>query len=101
MGVVIRDLIIVTFTICLTSVANAAQGTATYYTAPYVQQAMLYGPTGQHVGEYSLMHWGQQSRCPTLQGHQRLCGGTIDLSEQAFSAIAYIRAGRIKIEYTQ
>ena len=29
------------------------------------------------------------------------CGGTIDLSKQAFSAIAYLSAGRIKIEYTQ
>ena len=36
MGVVICDLIIVTFTIYLTSVANAALGIATYYTAPYI-----------------------------------------------------------------
>ena len=29
------------------------------------------------------------------------CEGTIDLSKQAFSAIAYLSAGRVKIEYTQ
>ena len=38
MGVIIRDLIMVTVAICLISVANAAQGTATFYTPPYVRE---------------------------------------------------------------
>ena len=29
------------------------------------------------------------------------CEGAIDLSDQAFSAIVYLSAGRIKIEYTR
>ncbi|KAK7854644.1 eg45-like domain containing protein [Quercus suber] len=37
MGVIIRDLIMVAMAICLISVANAAQGTATFYTPPYVR----------------------------------------------------------------
>jgi hypothetical protein len=39
MGVmVIRGLIMASMAIFLTSVANAAQGTATFYTPPYVRE---------------------------------------------------------------
>lgn len=39
MGVVLRSLMmVITMALCLTSVANAAQGTATFYTPPYVRE---------------------------------------------------------------
>ena len=38
MGVIIRDLIMVTMAIFLISVANAAEGTATFYTTPYIRE---------------------------------------------------------------
>jgi hypothetical protein len=38
MEVSIRVFIVVTMAICLASVANAAQGTATFYTPPYVRE---------------------------------------------------------------
>ena len=38
MGVVIRALIMVIMAISMASVANAAQGTATFYTPPYVRE---------------------------------------------------------------
>ncbi|XP_035549415.1 EG45-like domain containing protein [Juglans regia] len=130
MGLGIRALIMVSMTICsLTSVANAAQGTATFYTPPYVPSS-CYGfqNNGVMIAAASDAIWGNRAACgrsyrvrcigSTNQGVPQPCKstsvvvkivdycppgcqGTIDLSREAFSAIANLNAGKIRIEYTQ
>ncbi|KAG6644203.1 hypothetical protein I3843_08G040400 [Carya illinoinensis] len=130
MGLGIRALIIVSMTIfTLTSVANAAVGTATFYTPPYVPSS-CYGfqNNGVMIAAASDVIWGNRAACgrsyrvrcigATNQGVPQPCKGTsvvvkivdycppgcqgtIDLSQEAFSAIANPAAGKIRIEYTQ
>ncbi|KAL4654516.1 EG45-like domain containing protein [Castanea sativa] len=129
MVVIIRALIMATMAICLISVANAAQGTATFYTPPYIPSS-CYGNqnNGVMIAAASDAIWGNRAACgrmyrvrctgATNQGVPQPCKstsvvvkivdycppgckGTIDLSQEAFSAIANPDAGKIKIEYTQ
>ncbi|XP_035549521.1 EG45-like domain containing protein [Juglans regia] len=130
MGLGIRALIMVSMTIfTLTSVANAAEGTATFYTPPYVPSS-CYGfqDDGVMIAAASDVIWENRAACgrsysvrcigATNQGVPQPCKdtsvvvkivdycppgcqGTIDLSQEAFSAIANPDAGKIKIEYTQ
>ncbi|XP_041021943.1 EG45-like domain containing protein [Juglans microcarpa x Juglans regia] len=130
MGLGIRALIMVSITMCtLTSVANAAEGTATFYTPPYVPSS-CYGfqNNGVMIAAASDAIWGNRAACgrnyrvrcigATNQGVPQPCKGTsvvvkivdycppgcqgtIDLSQEAFSAIANPDAGKIRIEYTQ
>ncbi|GMY35485.1 EG45-like domain containing protein [Fagus crenata] len=129
MGVSIRVLIVVTMAICLASVANAAQGTATFYTPPYVPSSCYgYQDNGVMIAAASDAIWANRAACGrmyrvkciggTNQGVPQPCKGTsvvvkivdycppgcqgtIDLSKEAFSIIANPDAGKIKIEYTQ
>ncbi|XP_041021945.1 EG45-like domain containing protein [Juglans microcarpa x Juglans regia] len=130
MGLGIRALIMVSITICtLTLVANAAEGTATFYTPPYVPSS-CYGfqNDGVMIAAASDAIWENRAACgrsyrvrcigATNQGVPQPCTGTsvvvkivdycpsgcqgtIDLSQEAFSAIANPDAGKIRIEYTQ
>ncbi|KAB1204183.1 EG45-like domain containing protein [Morella rubra] len=131
MGVVLRSLMmVITMALCLTSVANATQGTATFYTPPYVPSSCYgYQHNGVMIAAASDVIWGKRAACgrryrvrclgPTnKRGVPRPCkggsvvvkivdycppgcAGTIDLSKQAFAQIANSDAGKIQIEYTQ
>ncbi|XP_062165392.1 EG45-like domain containing protein [Alnus glutinosa] len=130
MGMVnIRGLMMVSMAICLTSVVNAAQGTATFYTPPYVPSSCYgYQNDGVMIAAASDAIWGNRAACgrryrvkcigATNQGVPQPCKGTnvvvkivdycppgcrgtIDLSQEAFSMIANPDAGKINIEYTQ
>ncbi|GMY35478.1 EG45-like domain containing protein [Fagus crenata] len=129
MEVSIRVLIVVTMAICLASVANAAQGTATFYTPPYVPSSCYgYQDNGVMIAAASDAIWANRAACGrmyrvkcvggTNQGVPQPCKGTsvvvkivdycppgcqvtIDLSKEAFSKIADTNSGKIKIEYTQ
>ncbi|KAG6644205.1 EG45-like domain containing protein [Carya illinoinensis] len=128
MGLGIRALIMVSMTIfALTSVANAAEGTATFYT-PYVPSSCYgYQNNGVMVAAASDAIWENRTACgrsyrvrcteATNQSVSHHCKGTsivvkivdycptgcqatIDLFQEAFSAIANPDAGKINIEYT-
>lgn len=132
MGFEIRVLIVVTvavLVVCLPSVAFAAQGTATFYTPPYVPSSCYgYQNNGVMIAAASDAIWGNRAACgrsyrvrctgATNQGVPQPCKGTsvvvkivdycppgcrgtIDLSQEAFAAIANPDAGKIQIEYTQ
>ncbi|KAJ4709420.1 EG45-like domain containing protein [Melia azedarach] len=116
-------------TICLSSVAFASQGTATFYTPPYVPSACNgFKNDGTMIAAASDVLWNNGAVCnksfrirctgPTNQGIAQPCrggtivvkivdycpagcAGTIDLSREAFSQIANPDAGKIKIEYNQ
>ncbi|KAG6698863.1 hypothetical protein I3842_08G040600 [Carya illinoinensis] len=65
MGVVFRGLIMVTIAICLMSVAaNAAQGTSSYYTSPYLPST-CYGnkDSGVMIAKVSDVLWNNQAGC--------------------------------------
>ncbi|XP_062079753.1 EG45-like domain containing protein [Humulus lupulus] len=125
-----RVLLIVLGTlICLSSVAHAASGTATFYTPPYVPSS-CYGfqDNGVMIAAASDVLWNNREACgkryriectgATNQGVPRPCtgqsvvvqivdycppgcAGTIDLSSEAFSIIANPDAGKVMITYTQ
>uniref|UniRef100_A0A2N9HPK2 Expansin-like EG45 domain-containing protein n=1 Tax=Fagus sylvatica TaxID=28930 RepID=A0A2N9HPK2_FAGSY len=130
MGVVIRALIMVIMAISMASVANAAQGTATFYTPPYVPSSCNgYQNDGVMIAAASDAIWDNRAACGRkyrvkCTGATNLgvpqpckgtnvvvkivdycpspaCRGTIDLSKEAFSKIADPDAGKIKIEYTK
>ncbi|XP_062163330.1 EG45-like domain containing protein isoform X2 [Alnus glutinosa] len=121
-------MMVVSMAVCLTSVANAAQGTATFYTPPYVPSSCYgYQNNGVMIAAASDAIWGHRAACgrrysvrcigatnkgpPPCHGTSVVvkivdycptrCHGTIDLSQAAFSAIANTDAGKIKIEYIQ
>ena len=132
MGFEIRVLIVVTvavLVVCLPSVAFAAQGTATFYTPPYVPSS-CYGfqDNGVMIAAASDAIWDNRAACgrsyrvsctgATNQGVPQPCKGTsvvvkivdycpagcqgtIDLSQEAFAAIANPDAGKIQNEYNQ
>ncbi|KAJ4957614.1 hypothetical protein NE237_024725 [Protea cynaroides] len=128
-GMKIRILIVMTMIIALTSVASAATGTATYYTAPYVPSA-CYGNQdhGVMIAAASDTFWNSGAACgtyytvtctgPTNPGVAQPCtgasvtvmivdhcpsgcAGIIDLSEEAFATIADMKAGKVNIDYNQ
>uniref|UniRef100_A0A5B7BI84 Putative EG45-like domain containing protein n=1 Tax=Davidia involucrata TaxID=16924 RepID=A0A5B7BI84_DAVIN len=129
MGAGMRVLMMVGLVICLTTAAYAAQGTATYYTPPYVPSSCYgYQNNGVMIAAASDAIWNNRAACgrnyrvrctgPTNQGVPQPCRGqsivvkivdycppgcqgTIDLSQEAFAMIADPNAGKIKIEYTQ
>ncbi|XP_059440023.1 EG45-like domain containing protein [Corylus avellana] len=109
------------------SVASAISGTATYYTV-YVPSACYgYEDQGVMIAAVSDALWANGAACgrmysvtctgPTNQGVPQPCRGTvtvkvvdrcpgcdannIDLSQEAFSAIADPNAGKINIDYNQ
>ncbi|KAL7097346.1 hypothetical protein ACP275_10G138900 [Erythranthe tilingii] len=111
---------------CLLSMALATPGTATFYTS-YVPSA-CYGnkDSGVMIAAASDPLWANGGICgkvfnvtctgPTnpvphpctgqsvvvkIVDHCPGCGGTLDLSREAFAAIANPVAGIIKIEYNQ
>ncbi|KAM3269872.1 hypothetical protein P3S67_029778 [Capsicum chacoense] len=113
----------------INSVAFADEGTATYYTAPYVPSSCYgYQDNGVMIAAASDTIWGNRAACgrmyrvtctgPTNQGVLRPCTGksvvvkvvdycppgcrgTIDLSQEAFSQIANLDAGKVKINFNQ
>ncbi|PON38613.1 Expansin [Parasponia andersonii] len=129
MGIRMRILMVLGMLACLTSVAFAAEGTATFYTPPYVPSSCYgYENRGVMIAAASDAIWGNRAACgrryrvrclgPTNQGVPQPCRGngvevqivdycppgchgTIDLSQEAFSQIADPNAGKIRIEYTQ
>ncbi|GMJ05395.1 hypothetical protein like AT4G30380 [Hibiscus trionum] len=110
-------------------VASAAQGTATFYTPPYVPSSCNgYQNDGVMIAAASDTIWNNKQACnkryrvrctgatnagvpqPCRGGSvvvrvvdycPKGCQGTIDLSQEAFAKIADPRAGKIKIEYNQ
>ncbi|KAE9462505.1 hypothetical protein C3L33_05600, partial [Rhododendron williamsianum] len=130
MGVDIRAFILVGIaTLCLTPVAYAATGTATFYTPPYVPSSCNgFQNDGVMIAAASDAIWDNRAACgrmysvrctgPTNGGVPQPCTGqsvvvkvvdycppgcasTIDLSQEAFAVIADPNAGKINIEYNQ
>ncbi|KAA8535463.1 hypothetical protein F0562_030466 [Nyssa sinensis] len=129
MGAGMRVVMMVGIMICLTTVAYAAQGTATYYTPPYVPSSCYgYQDNGVMIGAASDAIWNNRAACgrnyrvqctgATNQGVPQPCRGqsvivrivdycppgcqgTIDLSQEAFAQIADPNAGKINIEFNQ
>ncbi|XP_043708660.1 EG45-like domain containing protein [Telopea speciosissima] len=127
MGMELRVVMVMAMVIALTSVASAASGTATYYTAPYVPSACYgYEDEGTMIAAASDVVWNNGAACgtyytvtctgPTNQGVLQPCygnsvtvkivdycpsgcQGTIDLSQEAFATIADLNAGKIYIDY--
>ncbi len=129
MGLTIRVLMMVGLVACLTSVAHAIAGQATFYTPPYVPSS-CYGfqDRGVMIAAANNGLFGNGAACGrryrvtcisgTNQGVPRPCRGNsvvvtvvdrcpgcnsdqIDLSQEAFAIIADPNAGRINIDYTQ
>ncbi|KAK3200774.1 hypothetical protein Dsin_024189 [Dipteronia sinensis] len=120
-------LMLVAMAMCLDSVAYASQGTATFYTPPYVPSACNgFQNDGVMIAAASYAIWNNGAVCnkyyrikctgATNQGIPQPCKGgtvvvkivdlcpsgcqgTIDLSKEAFSVIANPDAGKIKVEY--
>ncbi|XP_043708659.1 EG45-like domain containing protein [Telopea speciosissima] len=127
MGMELRVLMVMAMVIALTSVGSAASGTATYYTAPYVPSSCYgYEDEGTMIAAASDAVWNNGAACgtyytvtctgPTNQGVTQPCyntsvtikivdycpsgcQGTLDLSQEAFSTIADLNAGKIYIDY--
>ncbi|OAY31864.1 EG45-like domain containing protein [Manihot esculenta] len=126
--VAMKAVIVVSMLGWLASIAYAAEGTATFYTPPYVPSS-CYGfeDKGVMIAAASDAIWDNRAACgrrysvrctgatnqvpqPCRGGSVIVtvvdycppgCRGTIDLSQEAFSQIADPNAGNIKIEYTQ
>ncbi|XP_077223137.1 EG45-like domain containing protein [Tasmannia lanceolata] len=112
----------------LVPLTDAVPGTAIYHTAPYVPSS-CYGheDKGVMLASASDAIWDNGAACgrrysirctgPTNQGvpqpcrgssvvvmiddHCASCQATLDLSQEAFSEIADLSAGKIKIDYQQ
>ncbi|XP_058113164.1 EG45-like domain containing protein [Magnolia sinica] len=111
------------------SVVTAVPGTATYYDPPYVPSS-CYGnqDNGVMIAGASDTIWGNRAACgrhysvkctgqvntlpkPCKETSVVVrivdycpspgCNGTINLSRDAFNAIANLQAGKIKIDYQQ
>ncbi|XP_057787767.1 EG45-like domain containing protein [Salvia miltiorrhiza] len=111
------------------SVANAEQGTATFYTAPYVPSSCHgYSNDGVMIAAASDAIWDKRAACDrkykvrcsgaTNKGDPHPCTGrtvvvkivdycpagcrgTIDLSQEAFAIIANPDAGKVNIQFYQ
>ncbi|KAL2502340.1 EG45-like domain containing protein 2 [Forsythia ovata] len=126
----IRVLMMLGMSICLTSIVLAKQGTAVYYYPPYVRESTgCYGYEDQGVmiaGANPTLYDGGRTcgrrykvRClggtndtpnPCKNGKITVkivercdgCGADeINLSKDAFSRIANLKAGRVRVDYTQ
>ncbi|XAR66691.1 hypothetical protein NMG60_11013002 [Bertholletia excelsa] len=125
-----RILMMVGIALCLTTVAYADQGTATFYTPPYVPSA-CYGfqDEGTMIAAASAPIYNNGAACgkmyqitctggtnqgvaqPCKSGSVTVkvvdlcpspgCQATLDLSQEAFSAIADPDAGKINIDYVE
>ncbi|KAJ9128654.1 hypothetical protein P3X46_031792 [Hevea brasiliensis] len=128
MGMAMQAAIMLSIAGCLVSVAYADEGTATFYTPPYVPSACYgYENKGVMIAAASDALWNNKAACgrryrvtctgATNQGVPQPCTGasvvvtivdycppgcqgTIDLSKEAFSQIADPNAGKIRIQYT-
>ncbi|XP_022751628.1 EG45-like domain containing protein [Durio zibethinus] len=113
----------------LVSVASAIQGTATFYTPPYVPSSCNgFQNDGVMIAAASDAIWNNRAACnkrysvrctgatnlgvpqPCRGGSIVVtvvdycppgCQGTIDLSQEAFAMIADPNAGKIQIEYNE
>ncbi|KAA8522798.1 hypothetical protein F0562_009221 [Nyssa sinensis] len=127
MGIQAQFLIIVVgIVICLTSVAFADQGTATYYAPPYIPSACYSRQdNGIMVAGASDGIWNNRAACgtnyrvkcigaantaphPCKDGESVVvkivdycdrCNGTINLSQDAFAKISNPDIGKIRVQY--
>ncbi|PKU85574.1 EG45-like domain containing protein [Dendrobium catenatum] len=118
-----------TIVLCHFALSSAIDGTATYYTPPYTPSSCYgYVNMGTMIAAASDTIWDNRAACgrnyrvtctgPTNSGDLHPCTGasvvvkivdycpsgcrgTIDLSQEAFSAIAHLDAGKIKINYVR
>ncbi|XP_022853575.1 EG45-like domain containing protein [Olea europaea var. sylvestris] len=124
----IQVILMVGILICLTSIAIAESGTATFYTPPYVPSACygfqekgtviaaanpsLYNNGAACGRRYRVKCTGGTNSVPNPCTGQEVtvtivdrcpgCGNNqFDLSQEVFSTIANPDAGRIVIDYTQ
>ncbi|KAK9932004.1 hypothetical protein M0R45_019255 [Rubus argutus] len=131
MGLEMRVIFVVVamVVVCLLSDTYADEGTATFYTPPYVPSSCNgYENDGVMIAAASNAIWDNRAACgrryrvkctgATNQGVPKPCKGnsvvvkivdfcppgcrgTIDLSREAFAAIANPDAGKIKIEFNE
>ncbi|XP_020547768.1 EG45-like domain containing protein [Sesamum indicum] len=129
MGVVAIVVVGIGAIMSFASVAYAHKGTATYYTPPYVPSACDgYKDDGVMIAAASDAIWDNKAACgrkykirctgATNQGVPHPCtgqsvvvrivdycpsgcSGTIDLSQEAFSVIADLDAGKVNIKFHQ
>ncbi|CAI9298219.1 unnamed protein product [Lactuca saligna] len=122
MGFVIRALLLIGMVACITSVAHAIAGQATYYTV-YTPSA-CFGPVdqGTMIAAANSAIFSNKAACGrryriTCTGPSSCKGGSVDvtivdlcpgcpangfdLSLEAFSVIADPSVGRINIDYTE
>ncbi|KAJ6958102.1 EG45-like domain containing protein [Populus alba x Populus x berolinensis] len=92
MATATRVLFFMGLVVSLVSVASAISGTATYYNV-YVRPTNAGVPQPCKGGSVTVKI---VDRCPSPG-----CQATIDLSQEAFSQIADLNAGKINIDYTQ
>ncbi|GKC31965.1 EG45-like domain containing protein [Tanacetum coccineum] len=97
MGSMTRAFILIAMVACLTSVAHAIAGQATFYTPPYTPSS-CYGNQDQGVPQPctgNSVDVTVVDLCPGCASNQ------VDLSQEAFAVIANRDAGRINIEYNR
>ncbi|CAN4113333.1 unnamed protein product [Withania somnifera] len=109
-------LLVVGIYFCIISITFADEGTATYYTAPYVPSSCYgYQNNGVMIAAASDKIWGNRAACGRMYRVTCIrsvvvkvvdycppgCRGTIDLSQEAFSQIANLDAGKIKINFNR
>ncbi|XP_076941197.1 EG45-like domain containing protein [Bidens hawaiensis] len=128
MGLMTRAFVLITMVACLTSVANAIAGQASFYTPPY-RPSSCYGneDRGVMIMAANSALFNNRAACGTryrvtctggINAVPRPCTGNsvevtvvdlcpgcasnqIDLSQEAFAVIGNPDAGRINIEYNR
>ncbi|KAL8222974.1 hypothetical protein R6Q57_020373 [Mikania cordata] len=129
MGLMARAVILIAMAACLTSVAHAIAGQATFYTPPYVPSSCFgFEDRGVMILAANSGLFNNRAACGTRYrvtcvsgtnaGVPRPCTGNsvdvtvvdlcpgcaanqVDLSREAFAVIANTDAGRINIEYNR
>ncbi|KAM0013493.1 putative EG45-like domain containing protein, plant [Helianthus debilis subsp. tardiflorus] len=129
MGSMSRAFILITMVACLTSVAHAIAGQATFYTPPYTPSTCFgFEDRGVKILAANRGLFNNRAACGTRYrvtctsgtnaGVRQPCKGTsvdvtvvdlcpgcagnqVDLSQEAFAVIANPDAGRINIEYNR
>ncbi|KAH7545249.1 hypothetical protein FEM48_Zijuj01G0073700 [Ziziphus jujuba var. spinosa] len=119
-------IVVVGMLMCLASAALAEQGTATFYKQPYTPSACFgQQDNGVLIAGASDQIWNARKACGTryrvkciggantaphpckdgtsvdvkIVDYCQSCNGTINLSDVAFSKIASLEAGKIRVEY--
>ncbi|KAJ4957723.1 hypothetical protein NE237_024834 [Protea cynaroides] len=108
--------------VTFSSVALAASGNATYYAPPYVPSSCYgYQDNGVMIAAASDAIWDNRAACGRMYSVRCTgagcrsttvtvmivdycptgCQATMDLSQEAFAAIADLNAGLIQIEYNE